>query len=142
LVIARRLSESLIAPAAGNRRDRTRKSARSALRSHSALRVQAERLVAAYVAPESNREAIINKLIVRFDGPAQREARMLTAEAKGEAWQERLPLRSQATFLPGSIPTIDASARNKGQKRSVGGHEVGRSRAGILIETGVATLQA
>jgi hypothetical protein len=103
------------------RRDRTRKSARSALRSHAALRVQAERLVAAYVAPESNREAIINKLIVRFDGPAQREARMLTAEAKGEAWRERLPLRSQATFLPGSIGTIDASARNKGQKRSVGG---------------------
>ena len=95
-MIARRLSESLIAPAAGNPRDRTRNSARSALRSHSALRVQAERLVAAYVAL---REAIINKLIVRFDGPAQREARMLTAEAKGEAWQERSTAEKPSNFF-------------------------------------------
>ena len=98
-MIARRLSKSLIAPAAGNRRDRTRKSARSALRSHSALRVQAERLVAAYVARDSNREAIINKLIVRFNGPAQREARMLTAEAKGEAWQERFTAEKPSNFF-------------------------------------------
>jgi hypothetical protein len=53
-----------------------------------ALRVQAERLIAAYVAPGSNRNAIINELIALFDGPAQRDAQMLEAKALGEAWQE------------------------------------------------------
>jgi hypothetical protein len=48
-----------------------------------AIRVQAERLLAAYVAPESDREAIINELIVLFDGPQQREAERLTAVALG-----------------------------------------------------------
>jgi hypothetical protein len=46
-----------------------------------AIRVQAERLMAAYVAPESNREAIINELIALFDGPQQREAERLAAVA-------------------------------------------------------------
>ena len=50
-----------------------------------ALRVQAERLIAAYVAPESDRGAIINELIALFDGPAQREAERLAAEALREA---------------------------------------------------------
>jgi hypothetical protein len=50
-----------------------------------ALRVQAERLIAAYVAPESNREAIINELITLFDGPQQRDAQRLAAEALDEA---------------------------------------------------------
>jgi hypothetical protein len=59
-----------------------------ALRANALLRVQAERLIAAYVAPESNKEAIINELIVLFDGPSQREAQMLAARALGEAWRE------------------------------------------------------
>jgi hypothetical protein len=50
-----------------------------------ALRVEAERLIAAYVAPESDRGAIINELIALFDGPAQRKAERLAAEALGEA---------------------------------------------------------
>jgi hypothetical protein len=60
----------------------------SALRVNVALRVQAERLLAAYVAPESDRVAIINEFIALFDGPAQREAQKLAAEALGERWQE------------------------------------------------------
>jgi hypothetical protein len=57
----------------------------AALRVNAALRVQAERLIAAYVAPESDRGAIVNELIALFDGPAQREAERLAAEALGEA---------------------------------------------------------
>jgi hypothetical protein len=38
------------------------------------MRDQAERLIAAYIAPESDRAAIINELIALFDGPVQREA--------------------------------------------------------------------
>jgi hypothetical protein len=57
----------------------------AALRANAQLRVQAERLIAAYVAPESDRPAIINELIALFDGPAQREADRLAAEALGEA---------------------------------------------------------
>jgi hypothetical protein len=63
----------------------------AALRANAALRVQAERLIAAYVSPASNRAAIINELIALFDGPGQREAQMLEAKALGEAWQEHLP---------------------------------------------------
>jgi hypothetical protein len=50
---------------------------------NAAIRVQAERLIAAYVAPESDREAIINELIPLFDGPQQREAERLAAVALG-----------------------------------------------------------
>jgi hypothetical protein len=56
--------------------DRTAK-LEAALRVNAALRVQAERLIAAYVAPESDRGPIINELIALFDGPAQREAERL-----------------------------------------------------------------
>ena len=49
------------------------------------MRDQVERLIAAYVAPESGRAAIINELIALFDGPAQREAERLATEALGEA---------------------------------------------------------
>ena len=55
----------------------------AALRASAALRVQAEQLIAAYVAPESDRPAIINELIALFDGPEQREAERLAAEALG-----------------------------------------------------------
>jgi hypothetical protein len=56
----------------------------AALRVNVALRVRAERLIAAYVSPESDRAAIINELITLFDGPAQREAQRLASEAFGE----------------------------------------------------------
>jgi hypothetical protein len=48
-----------------------------ALKAHVALRVEAERLIAAYVAPESDRPTIVNNLITLFDGPQQRERRGL-----------------------------------------------------------------
>ena len=60
----------------------------AALRANAALRIQAERLIAAYVEPESDRQAIINELITLFDGPAQREAQTLAAVALDEAWRE------------------------------------------------------
>jgi hypothetical protein len=63
----------------------------TALRANAGLRVQAERLIAAYVAPESDRGSIINELITLFDGPAQRGAQMLKAQALGEAWREHRP---------------------------------------------------
>jgi hypothetical protein len=53
----------------------------AALVANTAIRVQAEQLIAAYVAPESDREAIINDLISLFDGPQQREAERLTSVA-------------------------------------------------------------
>jgi hypothetical protein len=46
----------------------------AALRANAALRVQAERLIAAYVAPESKRSAIINELIT-FSSTARSSAR-------------------------------------------------------------------
>jgi hypothetical protein len=46
-----------------------------------ALRVQAERLIAAYLQPNSDRPAVLNELIILFDGPQQREAQRLGAEA-------------------------------------------------------------
>jgi hypothetical protein len=57
----------------------------AALNANAAVRAQAERLIAAYVAPDSNRTAIINDLIAHFDGPQQREAKRLAAEALDEA---------------------------------------------------------
>jgi hypothetical protein len=61
----------------------------AALRVNAALRVQAERLIAAYVEPGSDRPGIINELIYLFDGPAQREAGRLTRQALAdeEKWQ-------------------------------------------------------
>lgn len=56
----------------------------AALGANSALCIQAERLIAAYVAPESDRGSIINELIILFNGP-QREAERLSVEALGEA---------------------------------------------------------
>jgi hypothetical protein len=55
----------------------------AALGANVALRVQAERLIAAYLEPNSDRSAVINGLITLFDGPAQREAQMLAADAMG-----------------------------------------------------------
>ena len=63
----------------------------AALRANAGLREEGEWLVAAYVAPESDRPAIIDELIRLFDDPAQREAERLTREAlaDGERWQYR-----------------------------------------------------
>jgi hypothetical protein len=53
----------------------------AALRVHAALLVHAHRLIAAYIAPESDKAAIISELIRLLDGPAQREANRLTEVA-------------------------------------------------------------
>jgi hypothetical protein len=58
---------------------------KAALEANVALRVQAERLIAAYVAPESDRPTIVNELITLFDGPQQREAQRLSVEALEES---------------------------------------------------------
>ena len=63
----------------------------AALRANAALRVQAEQLIAAYIASESDKAALINDLIALFDGPSQREAQVLEAKALGEAWREHRP---------------------------------------------------
>ena len=49
-----------------------------------ALLVHAQRLNAAYIAPETDRAVIINELIRLLNGPAQREAKRLTEVALGE----------------------------------------------------------
>ena len=45
---------------------------------------KASGLIAAYIEPESDRPTIINDLIRLFDGPVQREAERLAAEALGD----------------------------------------------------------
>jgi hypothetical protein len=57
----------------------------AALFANASLREQAEQLIAAYVAPESDRPTIMNDLIRLFDGPEQREAARLAAEALSDA---------------------------------------------------------
>ena len=49
----------------------------TALRANAGLRVRAERLIAAYVAPESDRGSIINELIALFDGRSSARRRGL-----------------------------------------------------------------
>jgi hypothetical protein len=49
------------------------------------LRHEGERLIAAYVAPESDRLAILDDLIRLFDGPVQREAELLTREVLADS---------------------------------------------------------
>ena len=72
--------------------DRTAK-LEAALRVSAALLVQAERLIEAYIAPESDRAAIISELIRLLDGPAQREAKRLAdvALAEGRGAEEEEP---------------------------------------------------
>ena len=57
----------------------------AALRVNAALLVHAQRLIAAYIAPGSDRAAIISELIRLLDGPAQREAKRLSEVALSEA---------------------------------------------------------
>jgi hypothetical protein len=59
----------------------------AALSVNAALWVQAERLIAAYVAPESDRGAINSELVRLFDGAAQRVKRNgLRRKRLGEGW--------------------------------------------------------
>src|SRR5580704_9686276 len=74
----------------GSVTDRTAK-LEAALRVNAALLVQAERLIGAYIAPESDKTAIINELIRLLDGPAQREAKRLAEIALVEARGEEEP---------------------------------------------------
>ena len=48
------------------------------------MRLHAERLIAAYVAPKSDRLSIIDQLIRLFDRPHQREAQHLGREVLSE----------------------------------------------------------
>jgi hypothetical protein len=70
--------------------DRTAK-LEAALRVNAALLVQAERLIGAYIAPESDKTAIINELIRLLDGPALSEAKRLAEMALVEARGEEEP---------------------------------------------------
>jgi hypothetical protein len=65
----------------------------AALRVNASLLVHAQRLISAYIAPESDRAAIISELIRLLDGPAQREAKRLAEVALGEArgFEEKEP---------------------------------------------------
>jgi hypothetical protein len=75
----------------------------AALRVNAALLVHAQRLIAAYIAPESDRAAIISELIRLLDGPAQREAKRLAEEALREARdaeEEEAALTIQIRNLP------------------------------------------
>src|ERR1700722_5750565 len=55
----------------------------AALAANVSIRVEAERLIAAYVEPNSDRPAVINELITLFGGPRQREAQTLATDAMG-----------------------------------------------------------
>ena len=76
----------------------------AALRANARLREEGERLVAAYVAPDSDRAAVIDELIRLFDGPAQREAERLTREALATRFTTvlRIDLRSAHPPEPGA----------------------------------------
>jgi hypothetical protein len=65
----------------------------AALRVNASLLVHAQRLISAYIAPESDRAAIISELIRLLDGPARREAKRLAEVALGEArgFEEKEP---------------------------------------------------
>jgi hypothetical protein len=54
---------------------------RVALLANANIREEAERLLEAYLTPQSERAAVMNELIRLFDGPQQREAQTRAAEA-------------------------------------------------------------
>jgi hypothetical protein len=56
----------------------------AALLANAKLREEGERLIAAYVAPESDRPVIIDELNRLFDGPQQRAAQRLATTAVRE----------------------------------------------------------
>jgi hypothetical protein len=57
----------------------------AALLANAKLRDQAERFLAAYVEPDSNRADIISELITLFDGPQQREPQRLAKDALAQS---------------------------------------------------------
>ena len=57
---------------------------RVALLANARIREEAERLIEAYLMPNSEREAVIGELIHLLDGPKQREAKRLAAKALSE----------------------------------------------------------
>jgi hypothetical protein len=59
----------------------------AALRAAAALRIQAKRLMAAYVAPESDRTTIINELIAFFDGSQQLATEALNMAGERDDWR-------------------------------------------------------
>jgi hypothetical protein len=77
----------------------------AALHVNAAILVHAQRLIAAYIAPESDRAAIISELIRLLDGPAQREAKRLAEVALGEAGgvEEKPALPLQIRNLPSRV---------------------------------------
>jgi hypothetical protein len=73
----------------------------AALRVNVALLFHAQRLIAAYIATESDRAAIISELIRLFDGPAQREAKRLAELREARGVEEEEPvLTLQIRDLP------------------------------------------
>jgi hypothetical protein len=54
-------------------------------RANANLRERAERRIAAFVEPESDRPTIINGLVRLIDGPEQRETHRLASEVFGQA---------------------------------------------------------
>jgi hypothetical protein len=87
----------------------------AALAANVALRVQAERLIAAYIEPSSDRPAVINELITLFDGPDQREAQKLAADAIGSVEISRASQRRveppRGEDLGGFRPSSDDGVR-------------------------------
>jgi len=75
----------------GNVDDSRRAKLVDALLANVKLRHEGERLIAAYIGPESDRLAILDDLIRLSDGPMQREAELLSREvlADSEKWQYR-----------------------------------------------------
>jgi hypothetical protein len=71
----------------------------AALRVNAALRIQAERLIDAYVTSKSDAAAVIDELVALFDGPAHREAQRLAAEVLGDFWQEHSSAASPPVTL-------------------------------------------
>jgi hypothetical protein len=57
----------------------------AALRVNAAVCARAERLIAAYIAPGSDRAAILNELVRLLNGPGQREAKRLAEVALNKA---------------------------------------------------------
>jgi hypothetical protein len=79
-----------------------------------AFPAQAERLIAAYVAPESNREASINDLLALFDGPQQREAQRLAVGKADTAVTARDAAQAEFSLSPQSRRRQIANAVRSG----------------------------
>jgi hypothetical protein len=96
------------------------------------LREEGERLIAAYVAPESNRVGVINELIRLFDGPEQREAKRLAQEALGRGFPAYVKRR---TWNPSEASSLTSGRAPKGFSSAAGARRphVAEGRRGVLI---------